>query len=603
MSPQPAKIDHDPKNRVLIFDTTLRDGEQSPGCSMNLEEKLKVALQLEEMGVDIIEAGFAIASNGDFEAVSEVAKAVKKSRVASLARATRKDIDRAAEALRHAVAPRIHTFISTSPLHMKFKLQLEPAKVYEAVIDSVSHARKLCDDVEWSAEDGTRTEHDFLCRCIEAAIKAGARTINIPDTVGYTVPEEIYELFTMIRNRVPNIDQAVLSAHNHNDLGLAVANSLAAFRAGVRQVECTINGIGERAGNAAMEEIVMALRVRHDAMPFWTGIDSTKITKASRLLSTITGFSVQPNKAIVGANAFAHESGIHQDGMLKNAQTYEIMTPESVGLNRSNLVMGKHSGRHAFKTKLEELGFRLSDNHLNDAFVRFKALADAKKEIFDEDLIALVDDEVIRVNDHIRFHSMQVVCGTKGPQTCDLELEVDGAARRAQARGNGPVDAAFNAIHTIFPHEATLQLYQVHAVTGGTDAQAEVTVRLAENGKTVNGQGADHDTLVASVRAYVNALNKLLVKREKTAPQGMAALLHRSLDRRRAVAMPRVRTQLDPPSYESSDVSCGEEVSGELVVPGCDAPEVLEPAEHALDEVALFVEALVIGYGPGACRS
>jgi len=509
------------EDRVVIFDTTLRDGEQSPGCSMNLEEKLKIAAQLEEMGVDIIEAGFPIASNGDFEAVREVAKLVKTSQVAGLARATRKDIDRAWEALQHAVRPRIHTFLSTSPLHMKYKLQLPPEDVYQAVIDSVTHARNLCEDVEWSAEDGTRTEPDFLCRCIEAAIKAGARTINVPDTVGYTVPEEMYAFFRMLIERVPNSDKAIFSAHNHNDLGLGVANSLAAVRAGVRQVECTINGIGERAGNAAMEEIVMALRVRNDVMPYWTGIDATKITKASRLLSTVTGFSVQPNKAIVGANAFAHESGIHQDGMLKNAQTYEIMTPESVGLNRSNLVMGKHSGRHAFKTKLQELGYTLSDNQLGDAFVRFKELADAKKEIFDEDLIALVDDAVLRVNDHVRFQSMQVVAGTRGPQTCDLALEIDGKVQEANASGNGPVDAAFNAIRKLFPHEATLQLYQVHAVTGGTDAQAEVTVRLAENGKTVNGQGADHDTLVASVRAYVNALNKLLVKRLKTAPETM----------------------------------------------------------------------------------
>jgi 2-isopropylmalate synthase len=514
-----------PEDRVKIFDTTLRDGEQSPGCSVNLQEKLRVAGVLEELGVDIIEAGFPIASNGDFEAVHEVAKLVRKSQVAGLARATRKDIDRAWEALKPAANPRIHTFISTSPLHMKYKLQMEPAKVYQAVIDSVTHARKLCGDVEWSAEDGTRTEHDFLCRCVEAAIKAGASTINIPDTVGYTVPEEIFALFQMLRNRVPNIDKAVLSAHNHNDLGLGVANSLAAFRGGARQVECTINGIGERAGNAAMEEIVMALRVRHDAMPFWTGVDSTKITKASRLLSSITGFSVQPNKAIVGANAFAHESGIHQDGMLKNAATYEIMTPESVGLTKSSLVLGKHSGRHAFKTKLESLGYSLGDNQLNDAFARFKELADAKKDVFDEDLVALVDDEVTRVNDHVRFQSMRILCGTKGPQTCDLDLEVEGKRKSAHATGNGPIDAAFNAIHLIYPHDASLQLYQVHAVTGGTDAQAEVTVRLEENGKTVMGQGADHDTLVASVRAYVNALNKLIVKRARTAPEDLAAAM------------------------------------------------------------------------------
>ncbi len=510
-------------NRVIVFDTTLRDGEQSPGCSMNLEEKLQVAAVLEEMGVDVIEAGFPIASRGDFEAVNEVAKRVKSSSVAGLARATQKDIDRAWEALKPAARPRIHTFISTSPLHMKHKLQMEPEAVHQAIIDSVGHARNLCDDVEWSPEDGTRTEHDFLCRCVESAIKAGAGTINIPDTVGYTMPQEFHELIAMLMNRVPNIDKAVISVHCHNDLGLAVANSLAAVRAGARQVECTINGIGERAGNAAMEEIVMALRTRHDIAPFTTGVTTELIMKASRLISAITGFTVQPNKAIVGANAFAHESGIHQDGVLKHAETYEIMTPESVGLTRSTLVMGKHSGRHAFKSKLKELGFELSDNQLEDAFFRFKELADHKKDVYDEDIIALVDDAVVRHNDRIRFVSLGVVCGSKGPQTADLELEVDGEKKAAKAEGNGPVDAAFAAVRAIFPHEANLQLYQVHAVTGGTDAQAEVTVRLEENGMTVNGQGADHDTIVASVRAYANALNKLLVKREKAAPSALSA--------------------------------------------------------------------------------
>jgi 2-isopropylmalate synthase len=510
-------------NRVVIFDTTLRDGEQSPGCSMNLEEKLQIAAVLEEMGVDVIEAGFPIASRGDFEAVSEIAKVVEDSAVAGLARATPKDIERAGAAVKHARRPRIHTFISTSPLHMKHKLQMEPEAVHQAVHDSVTQARNLCDDVEWSPEDGTRTEHDFLCRTVETAIKAGAGTVNIPDTVGYTVPEEFHALIAMLMNRVPNIDKAVISVHCHNDLGLAVANSLAAIQAGARQVECTINGIGERAGNAAMEEIVMAIRTRPDAMPYTTGVKTETITRASRLLSAITGFNVQPNKAIVGANAFAHESGIHQDGMLKHNQTYEIMTPESVGLTRSTLVMGKHSGRHAFKEKLKELGFRLADNELNDAFQRFKDLADNKKDVYDEDLIALVDDAVLRHNDRIRFVSLQVVCGSKGPQTADLELTVDGEPMSARANGNGPVDATFAAIREMVPHEAHLKLYQVHAVTGGTDAQAEVTVRLEEDGKTVNGQGADYDTLVASARAYVNALNKLLVKREKTTPAAIPA--------------------------------------------------------------------------------
>ena len=511
-------------DRVRIFDTTLRDGEQSPGCSMNLEEKLQVAGVLEEMGVDIIEAGFPIASNGDFAAVQAVAKTVKNSAVAGLARASRKDIDRAAEALKGAVRPRIHTFIATSPLHMKYKLQMEPDAVHQAVADSVSHARDLCDDVEWSCEDGTRSEHDFLCRCVETAIKAGARTINIPDTVGYTIPAEFHALISMLFERVPNIDKATVSVHCHNDLGLAVANSLAAVVAGARQVECTINGIGERAGNAAMEEIVMALRTRRDVLPHSTGVKTESITKASRLLSAITGFSVQPNKAIVGANAFAHEAGIHQDGILKHTGTYEIMTPESVGLRRSTLIMGKHSGRHAFKSKLAELGYAdLSDNALQNAFQRFKDLADHKKDIYDEDILALVDDAIVRRNDRIRFVSLQVVCGSKGPQTAELELEVDGEQKYAKVQGNGPVDATFAAIKEIFPHQTSLQLYQVHAVTEGTDAQAVVTVRLEENGRTVNGQGADYDTLVASARAYVNALNKLLVKREKTAPSALSA--------------------------------------------------------------------------------
>ncbi|HUZ74502.1 MAG TPA: 2-isopropylmalate synthase [Stellaceae bacterium] len=510
-------------DRVIIFDTTLRDGEQSPGASMNLDEKIKIALLLEEMGIDVIEAGFPIASNGDFEAVREVAKLIKESTVCGLARAGRADIERCAEAVRYAARPRIHTFISTSPLHMKYKLQMEPAQVHQAVIDSVTYARNLCPDVEWSCEDGSRTEHDFLCRTVESAIKAGARTVNIPDTVGYAVPEEFAGLIRMLFDRVPNIDQAVISVHCHNDLGLAVANSLAAVRVGARQVECTVNGLGERAGNASMEEIVMALRTRHDAMPFVTGVRSEYITRASRLVSAITGFVVQPNKAIVGANAFAHESGIHQDGMLKHAGTYEIMTPESVGLSKSTLVMGKHSGRHAFKMKLQELGFELGDNAMNDAFRRFKDLADRKKEVYDEDIVALVDDELQRVSERIKFLSLAVMAGSKGPQTAELELVVDGVKKDAKTTGNGPVDATFNAIRTIVPHAARLLLYQVHAVTEGTDAQAEVTVRLEEEGKSVVGQGADPDTLVASARAYIHALNKLLTKRAKTAPAALSA--------------------------------------------------------------------------------
>ncbi len=514
----------DTGNRVRIFDTTMRDGEQSPGASMNLEEKLGIAEVLEEMRVDVIEAGFPIASNGDFEAVREVAKVVKESTVCGLARAGRRDIDRAAEALAPARAGRIHTFISTSPLHMRVKLQMEPEDVHAAVIDSVSYARRFTDDVEWSCEDGSRSEHDFLCRCVESAIKAGAGTVNIPDTVGYAVPDEFAGLIEMLFARVPNIDKAVLSVHCHNDLGLAVANSLGAVQAGARQVECTINGLGERAGNAAMEEIVMALRTRNDLLRFETGIKTENIMRASRLVSAVTGFVVQPNKAVVGANAFAHEAGIHQDGVLKDAQTYEIMTPESVGLVQSTLVMGKHSGRHAFREKLRSLGYaELGSNALQEAFVRFKDLADKKKELFDEDIIALVDTEVAGANDRIRFGSLSVSCGSSGPQEASLALAVDGETAEARATGNGPVDAAFNAIKAIYPHEARLQLYQVHAVTEGTDAQAEVSVRLEENGRTVNGHSAHIDTIVASVLAYVHALNKLLVKRQKTAPEALSA--------------------------------------------------------------------------------
>ncbi len=514
----PASHPQSDVDRVKIFDTTLRDGEQSPGASMNLDEKVRIAHVLDEMGVDIIEAGFPIASNGDFEAVSRIAGMVQNASVCGLSRAAIRDIDRAWEALRHAERPRIHTFLSTSPLHMKYKLQMEPDAVHQAVIDSVTHARNLCEDVEWSPEDGSRTEHDFLCRCVESAIKAGATTINIPDTVGYTVPDEFADLIRMLMDRVPNIDKATISVHCHNDLGLAVANSLAAVSAGARQIECTINGLGERAGNAALEEIVMALKTRNDAMPFYSGVHTEHITRASRLVSTITGFPVQPNKAIVGANAFAHESGIHQDGMLKNAQTYEIMTPESVGLTESNIVLGKLSGSHAFKAKLQELGYDLGDNALKDAFQRFKALADRKKEIFDEDIVALVDDEVVRDHEHLAFRSLHVTCGSTGPQVAVLKLEVDGEEREATVTGNGPVDATFRAIGEIFPHHADLKLYQVHAVTEGTDAQAEVTVRLEEDGKLVSAQGADPDTLVASARAYLHALNKLITKRQRTAP-------------------------------------------------------------------------------------
>lgn len=507
-------------NRIIIFDTTLRDGEQSPGCSMNLEEKLRMARLLDEMGVDVIEAGFPIASRGDFEAVEAIAKEIRNSTIAGLCRAIKRDIEVSAEAIKAAPNRRIHTFISTSPLHMKYKLQMTPEAVLEAITESVTFARNFTDDVEWSAEDGSRTEDDFLCRCVEAAIAAGAATINIPDTVGYAMPDDYAAKFKMLRERVPNMDRTILSTHCHNDLGLAVANSLAAVDAGARQIECTINGIGERAGNAALEELVMAMRTRPDAMPYKNNIKTEMITKASRTLSSITGFVVQPNKAIVGANAFAHESGIHQDGVLKHAQTYEIMTPESVGLHRSNLVMGKHSGRHAFKSKLEEMGYGdLGENAFEDAFNRFKDLADKKKQIFDEDIVALVEDETGRDNENIRFISLVIQAGTKGPQIASIEMDVDGERKFAMSEGNGPVDAIFKAIRMIVPHDdAVLLLYQVHAVTGGTDAQAEVTVKIEENGKIVVGQGTDADTLVASARAYIHAINKLIDKRARTAP-------------------------------------------------------------------------------------
>jgi 2-isopropylmalate synthase len=507
-------------DRVVIFDTTLRDGEQSPGFSMNLEEKLRMAQALAELGVDVLEAGFPIASPGDFDSVQLIAREVRGGPViAGLARAHRADILRAVEAVAPAPRRRIHTFIGTSPLHRQYQLRMNEDQVLEAVTASVTLARNHVADVEWSAMDATRSDPDFLCRCVEAAIRAGATTINLPDTVGYAVPPDMARMFGMILERVPGADAVILSAHNHDDLGLAVANTLASISAGVRQVECTINGIGERAGNAALEEIAMAIRSRADSLPVKTGIETTNILRTSRLLATITGFDVQPNKAIVGRNAFAHESGIHQDGVLKHAATYEIMTPESVGWQRSNLVLGKHSGRAAFRDKLRALGYgEIGDNQLNDAFRRFKDIADRKKAVYDEDIVALVDDEVFRASDRLRFVSLDVHAGSKAPARAELELEVDGRLESAESAGNGPVDATFHAIRAIFPHEAVLHLYSVGAVTEGTDAQARVTVRLQEHGKMVDGQGSDIDTLVASARAYIHALNKLLVKRARTAP-------------------------------------------------------------------------------------
>ena len=498
-------------DRVFIFDTTLRDGEQCPGATMTFEEKLEIADFLDEMGVDIIEAGFPIASDGDFEAVAAIAKRIKRSVVAGLSRAGGLDIDRAGEAVKGAKHPRIHTFISTSPVHIKYKLQKTPAQVLEMVAAQVTRARTWVEDVEWSAEDATRTEIDYLCRCVETAIKAGATTINLPDTVGYATPEEYFEMFRTVRERVPNSDKAVFSVHCHNDLGMAVANSLAGLRGGARQIECTINGIGERAGNAALEEVVMAIKTRADVLPYATAIDATMLNRASRLVAAATSFPVQYNKAIVGRNAFAHESGIHQDGMLKNAETYEIMTPESVGVSKTSLVMGKHSGRNAFRSKLKEMGYELGDNALEDAFNLFKALADRKKHVYDEDIEALVDERIATAQDRIKVVALLVVAGTAGPQSATLTLDIGGHHQTVQSSGNGPVDATFNAIHKLVPHEAKLALYQVHAVTAGTDAQAEVSVRLedAASGRLVTAKAADPDTLVASAKAYISALNKL----------------------------------------------------------------------------------------------
>lgn len=510
-------MSHTGTDHVRIFDTTLRDGEQSPGASMTLDEKLRIALQLETMRVDIIEAGFAIASNGDFECIRRIAMQIKNATVCSLARAAVADIDRSAEALKPAVNGRIHTFIATSTLHMKVKLQMEPDDVINAIHRSVRHARNLIGDVEWSAEDATRSDIDFLCKAVETAISAGATTINLPDTVGYATPEEYGQMFREVITRVPNADKAIFSTHCHNDLGLAVANSLAGVASGARQIECTINGIGERAGNAAMEEVVMALRTRADAMPYHTNIKADEIMKASRLVSTVTGFSVQNNKAIVGANAFAHESGIHQDGVLKDAETYEIMTPESVGVSKTTLVLGKLSGRAAFAGKLKELGYDLGDNAFQDCFRRFKDLADRKRTIYDEDIIALVDDEVATAENRLQLVALSTHTTLDGTAVADITMSIDGDERKTVVYGSGPVDAAFNGIKKLLGIYPKLVIFQIHAVTQGTDAQAECTVRLEEDGLTVNGQGAHEDTISAAARAYVMAVNKLIVKREKSA--------------------------------------------------------------------------------------
>lgn len=507
------------QDRVIIFDTTLRDGEQSPGASMTKEEKLRIAKALEKLRVDVIEAGFAIASPGDFEAVKAIADTIKDSTVCSLSRAVDADIDRAAEALAGANSGRIHTFIATSPIHMQYKLKLDPDQVVEQAVRAVKRARNLCADVEFSCEDAGRSEIDFLCRIIEAAIAAGARTINIPDTVGYAIPHQFAETIRAIIERVPNADQAIFSVHCHNDLWLAVANSLAAVTAGARQVECTINGLGERAGNASLEEIVMAIKTRHDVLGVSTGIVTENILSTSRLVSGITGFPVQPNKAIVGANAFAHESGIHQDGVLKHRETYEIMSAQSVGWHTNKLSLGKLSGRNAFRSRLEELGIQLSGEELNAAFARFKQLADRKHEIFDEDLQALVSDTLTEVVEHTRLVHLEVASRMGEVPEAYVQISVDGEEREARAQGSGPVDATFKAIEKIIGSQATLQLYSVNAITEGTDSQGEVTVRLEKAGRMVNGNGADTDIVVASAKAYINALNLMQAGAYKAHPQ------------------------------------------------------------------------------------
>ncbi len=508
-------------DKLIIFDTTLRDGEQSPGASMTRDEKVRIARALERMRVDVIEAGFPIASEGDFEAVQAVASAVSDSTICGLARALDKDIDRAGEALKPAASSRIHTFIATSPIHMKMKLRMEPDQVIEQAVHAVRRARGFTDNVEFSPEDAGRSEIDFLCRVIEAVIDAGATTVNIPDTVGYNLPHQFGELIRILIERVPNSDKAVFSVHCHNDLGLAVGNSLSAVLNGARQVECTINGLGERAGNAALEEVVMTVQTRQDIFPCRTGLDTTQIVPCSRLVSGITGFAVQPNKAIVGVNAFAHESGIHQDGVLKSRETYEIMRAQDVGWSANRIVLGKHSGRNAFRTRMKDLDIEFeSEEDLNKAFSRFKALADKKHEIFDEDLQSLVTESGLEAgNDWLKLVALKVCSETGEVPEATVSLWIDGDEQLSSAAGSGPVDASFKAIETLVNSHTELQLYSVNNITSGTDSQGEVTVRLQRDGHIVNGQGADTDIVIASAKAYVNALNKIIRREERAHPQ------------------------------------------------------------------------------------
>ena len=496
-------------DRVIIFDTTLRDGEQSPGASMNTAEKLRLATQLEKLGVDVLEAGFPAASEGDLEAVSRIAGKLERTEVAALARTAKEDIDRAWKAVSHAAKPRIHTFIATSDIHLEYKLKMSRDEVVNAAVEAVKYAKTLTDNIEFSSEDGSRSDRDFLCRVFEAAIDAGATTINLPDTVGYAVPEEFADLVSYVISHTPNIHKAVFSVHCHNDLGLATANTIAAIKAGARQAEVTINGIGERAGNTSLEEIVMALHTRQNVLPATTNINTEFIYPTSRLVSMITGIMVQPNKAIVGANAFAHEAGIHQDGVLKNRMTYEIMKPETIGLSTNKLVLGKHSGRHALREHLKDMGYDLSSEELNRVFEKFKELADKKKHIVDEDLEVIVTEGILRTADVFQLEYLHVTAGTTVLPMASVKLKIQDRFVQSAGYGNGPIDAAFNTIADLAGTESELLRFSISALTGGTDAQGEVTVRLRENGLTALGKGADPDIITASARAYVNGLNRL----------------------------------------------------------------------------------------------
>ncbi len=502
------------ENYIYIFDTTLRDGEQAPGCSMTSEEKLRVAYQLEKLGVDIIEAGFPISSEEDFQSVKKIAQKVKNCQIAGLCRANKNDIDRGWEAVRHSESPRIHTFIATSEIHLKHKLRKTREQVLEMISGAVKHARNYTRNVEFSCEDATRTDIDYLCQAVDVAIRSGAATINIPDTVGYTIPEEFAEIIRTLVKRVPNLDSAVLSVHCHNDLGLAVANSHAAISEGARQVECTVNGLGERAGNASLEEIVMGLRVRSDKKPYSFGVNTAQIYSASRLVCQVTGVNVQPNKAIVGANAFAHEAGIHQDGVLKESITYEIMTPQEVGIPENRIVLGKHSGRHAFRDRLEEYGYFLEKEAFESAFAKFKTLADKKKYVFDEDIEALINQEFLRSSDYYVLDSAGYSGGTDVPPKASVTVIAGGGKISVSETGSGPVDAIFKAVKKATGLDPRLENFSVSSITGGTDAQGEVTVRISEGEVISQGQGVDTDISVASAKAFISALNRLRWRKE-----------------------------------------------------------------------------------------